>query len=198
MIKMGILGENFENDAKAFAAFLTPQYVGQIQFIPIGNTLNGGTPPIKKILQLLPAAKAKYKLDALLCMLDLDEDTTKKWAERHQWFNQISKGTDLKTIFFIVVMELEALILADIDTFNKVFKIGIKYTSNPKAENNPKAKLREWTGQGKSKRKYEEKDANEIFAKLDFETVYKKHRGQGSFQEFIDCLEHQFSVKRKP
>jgi hypothetical protein len=191
---MGILGENYENDAKAFAAFLTPQYVGQIEFVPIGNTLNGGTPPIRKVLQLLPATKDKYKLDALLCMLDLDTDLATKWAERRKWFTEISKGTNLKSVFFLAVMELEALILADIDTFNKIFTTSVKYTNNPKAEPNPKAKLRTWTERSKAKRQYAEKDALEIFKKLDFETVYKKNKGEDSFQAFIDNLDKQFKV----
>lgn len=93
-------------------------------------------------------------------------------------------------------MELEALILADIETFNEIYGIEKQYNKNPKFEDDPKSKLRTWTEKGKAKDQYDENHAEKIFKKLRFEVVYRKHFGDDSFQEFIDNFERTFKVKR--
>lgn len=64
MIRIGIIGENFKNDACAFKAFLTPQYKGKIEFIAIGGGLNGGDLPAKKIIDEIARAFKKERLKA--------------------------------------------------------------------------------------------------------------------------------------
>ncbi len=194
MIKIGIIGENYQNDSCAFKAFLTPQYEGKITFVPILKSLNGGRPPIKKVLKLLPTDIQKYQLNALLFLLDLDKDA--KRNECNQWIATIQKGVSVNSIFYLAVMELEALILADIEIFNKKYGIKKQYTKNPKFEDDPKKKLEIWTEKGKANAQYSVNDAEEIFKKLRFEVVYKNHFGDDSFQEFIDNFERTFKVKR--
>ena len=193
MIKIGIIGENYQNDACAFKAFLTPLYKGKIAFVPILKSLNGGTPPVNKVLRLLPIEIQKNQLNALLCLLDLDKEA--KRNERNLWFSTIQKGVSVNSIFYLAVMELEALILADIETFNKIYGIKRHYPKNPKFEDDPKGKLRVWTEKGKNK--YDENHAEEIFKKLRFDVVYKKHSGDDSFQEFIDKFEKTFIEELK-
>jgi hypothetical protein len=160
MIKIGIIGENYQNDACAFKAFLTPQYQGKITFVPILKSLNGGRPPIKKALNLLPIEIQKNQLNALLCLLDLDKEA--KRNECNQWFTTIQKGISLSSIFYLAVMELEALMLADIEIVNKKYGIKKQYNKNPKFEDDPKGKLKAWTEKGKAKAQYSENDAVEI------------------------------------
>jgi hypothetical protein len=192
MIRMGIIGENFQNDACALKSFIAPQYKDTIEFVPILKGLNGGTPPIKKVKNLLPIDMSKHKLNALLCVLDLDTPT--KWADRKAWFQSIKKSTTLKSIFYVAVMELEALILADIDTFNKIYKIKGQYTKNPMVNTDPKSELKNRTYD--NARKYDVTDAEEIFKQLNFEIVYRKHIGEHSFHSFIDDFEEMYKVKR--
>ncbi len=192
MIRIGIVGENFQNDARAFKAFLTPQYEGQITFVAIGNTLNGKIFATQKVLSTIPTLVKVNKLDAVLFMCDLDNESKKR--ERHQWFATIQKGINFKSILFLAVKELEALILADIETFNKMYGVSIQYPKNPKFEEKPKEFLMGKTEKPKAKRQYDEPDALEIFTELRFDIVYKKHKDEDSFQAFIDHFEKQFNI----
>ena len=191
MIRIGILGENYQNDACAFKTFLTPQYRGQIEFVAIGNTLNGKIFAVNKVLSTIPTIVKKERLDAVLFMCDLDNET--KRVGRNKWFTDIQKGIKTLSIFFLAVMELEALILADIEKFNEIYGIKGQYSANPKFEKDPKQALKDRTGKGtKAKRKYEENHAEEIFKQLRFDVVRQKHIGDDSFNAFIKQFEKQF------
>ena len=126
-------------------------------------------------------------------MRDLDNEA--KRIKRNQWFDTIQKGTSANNIFYLAVMELEALILADIDTFNKIYGIKGQYTKNSKFETDPKQVLKDKTAQ--AKRKYHPNDALEIFSKLNFDIVRKKHNGDDSFQAFIEKFETEFKKELK-
>ena len=193
MIRIGIIGENYQNDACAFKAFMTPQYKSLIEFIPILNSLNGGVPPVEKVVRMIPTESRKHKLDAVLCLFDLDEEA--KRLKRTAWFKIFQKGVVLKSIFYLVVMEMEALILADMETFNDIYGIKGQYVKDPKQQENPKKVLKDKTS--KAKRTYHENDAVEIFKQLRFDIVRKNHKGEDSFDAFIDEFEEQFIPKHK-
>lgn len=194
MIKIGIIGENYQNDACAFKAFMTPQYKGVAEFVPLGKSLNGKIFAFKKVIDTIPALVKAKELDAVLFICDLDKES--KRIERQQWFSKIQKSVNFKSILFIAVMELEALILADIDTFNEIYGITGRYDKDPKLNDDPKAELKGRTGRTtKAKRQYDEPHALEIFTELRFDIVYKKHKDEDSFQAFIDYFEKEFNIK---
>ena len=194
MIRIGIIGENYQNDACAFKAFLTPQYKSQIEFVPIGNSLNGKIFALKKVLATMPTIVKKEALDAVLFICDLDEEA--KRVARYQWFSAIQKKVAFHSIFYLAVMELEALILSDIDKFNEIYGIKGTYTNDPKLNDDPKKELMRRTGKAtQANKKYAENHASNIFQKLRFDIVYKKHKGEDSFQAFIDDFEEKFKLK---
>ncbi len=188
MKRIGIIGEHFHNDARAFAALMTPQYKGQVEFVPVLKSLKGGYGWARKITTMLPTEMLKNRLDAVICTHDLD--TEANWAFLEKWFKEINTSIQQKGILYVAVVELEALILADIDTFNTIYKVNIKYTKNPKHEPNPKKYLMDKTY--KAKRKYDENHAVEIFEQLRFDYVYQKHTGEHSFKAFIDIFNDRF------
>ncbi len=190
MIRIGIIGENYQNDACAFKAFMTPQYKGKIEFVPIGRGLNGGDLPERAIIDEVSRATKKEKLNAVLIMRDLDNEA--KRPKRNLWFENVRKAATVDSIFYLAVMELEALILADIDTFNEIYGIKGQYTKNPKFEADPKQVLKNRTSH--TNKKYKPNDALDIFTRLDFEIVYKKHKEKDSFQAFIDDFEEEFDI----
>lgn len=190
MKRIGIIGEHFYNDSCAFAALLTPQYKTEVQFVPILKSLKGGYGSARKITAMLPTEILKNKLDAVICTHDLDED--KNWAFLEKWFHEINTSIKQKGILFVAVIELEALILADIDIFNDIYKVAIKYPKNPKFEPDPKKYLMDKTY--KTKRKYDENHAQEIFKQLRFGIVYQRHNGENSFKEFIDIFNKRFEL----
>ena len=190
MKRIGIIGEHFKNDACALSLLLTPQYQGQIKFIPILKSLKGGYNSASKISRMLPTEMLKNNLDAVICTHDLDNHA--KQGNIEGWFKEINSSIKDKGVLFLLVMELEALILADIESFNKIYGTTIKYSKNPKNEPDPKKYLMEKTF--KTRRKYDENDSEEIFKQLRFDIVYKKHKGEQSFQAFIDAFNSNFDI----
>ena len=190
MKRIGIIGEHFKNDACALSLLLTPQYQGQIKFIPILKSLKGGYNSAAKISRMLPTEMLKNNLDAVICTHDLDNHA--KQANIEGWFKEINNSIKDKGVLFLLVMELEALILADIECFNTIYGTSLKYTKNPKNEPDPKKYLMEKTF--KTNRKYDENHSEEIFNQLRFDIVYKKHKGEQSFQAFIDAFNSNFNL----
>jgi hypothetical protein len=81
------------------------------------------------------------------------------------------------------ITELESLILADIETFNNIYKTKIKYTKNPEFKSDPKKVLRDKT-RGNA-REYNENDAPDIFKKIDLNKIKKCK----SFKKFLTEFE---------
>lgn len=189
MKRIGIISENYQNDACAFKAFLTPQYEGKIEFVPLYKSQDSA-PPINKVIRTMPGDILKHKLDAVLLMRDLDKEVER--SVKNKWFADIQKGIKINSITYLAVMELEALILADIDIFNEKYSIKGNYDKDPKLEEKPKELLKARTE--KAKKQYHQNDCLEIFTELRFDTVYKKHKDKESFQAFIDRFEEEFKL----
>jgi hypothetical protein len=189
MKRIGIISENYQNDACAFKAFLTPQYKGKIEFVPLYKGQNSA-PPINKVIRTMPGDILKYKLDAVLCMRDLDKEIER--IDKNHWYKAIQKGISIRSIFFLAVMELEALILADIEEFNAIYGVKGNYEKDPKLEEKPKELLKLRTE--KAKKQYHQNDCLKIFTELNFDIVYKNHKEEDSFQAFIDQFEVEFKI----
>ncbi|NJN34502.1 MAG: hypothetical protein HC817_09845 [Saprospiraceae bacterium] len=176
MKKIGIVGENYQNDACAFKLLMTPQYKDRVTFIPIVKRPNTG---IQKLGGLIRAEMENNKLDAVICLKDLD--THPELEEKEKWFSDLNKIIK-KGVFYLVVMELEALFLADMDNINAVFSLKNKlvYKGNPIKELKPK----EWL-KNRTDGKYSENDSCKICRTINFEKVCTTHTGERSFQEFI-------------
>jgi hypothetical protein len=90
----------------------------------------------------------------------------------------------------LAIAEMEALILSDMQTFNDFYGTKASFTGNPMMQKDPKATLQNLSKDSK-KGKYDENHAPDIFKKLDFNTVYKQHKGVRSFQAFADELKKE-------
>ncbi|MEM6317725.1 MAG: DUF4276 family protein [Bacteroidota bacterium] len=190
MKRIGIISENFDNDSKSLRNLLSNRYSDKdVQFLPILSKFNGYQ--LERIRKLLVALKSEIitrKIDYLILMRDLDGlpseiDEIKK---RNTWFNKIEKGVSKECVRFLIIYELEALILADIDSFNKIYQTKYQLKTSPKFQSEPKELLKKITF--KSQRKYKESDTPEIFQQLNFQNLYQNHTGEHSFQSFIDEL----------
>jgi hypothetical protein len=114
----------------------------------------------------------------------------KKVAQRDKWFKPLEKILNHRAIFFLVVSEMEALILADIQTFNDFFKVKATFSGHPMLQSNAKELLKQWSAKS-TKHKYPEQDAEAIFKQLSFKNVYTRHKGERSFQAFADELKNK-------
>lgn len=193
-IKIGIVGEHPQNDSEALQYLLTPKCCEGVTLVPIVRNMRGSQLDGAKFLKQLVKEFANEKLEKVIFIRDADEVLSDEIIEKKhkcdKWFKDANAQIDNKGLFFLAIYEMEALILADIENFNKLYKIKNKFVSNPMKVNDPKAELRRLSD--KSQRgAYEERDAPKIFAVLDFQTVYKNHRGKRSFQEFADLLKKE-------
>jgi hypothetical protein len=186
-IKVGIVGEHPTNDSQALQVLLNKVAKTDIHFSTYPKKFDGGQLDGQKFLRTLKV-EAQF-LDWIILVRDLDGFLSHsiKLKEKEKWFQICNDISNNKGIFFLVVYEMEALILADIDSFNQYYGLKTKPIGNPLLKENPKELLEKLTAKTQ-KGKYDENDAIKIFQILDFNTIYKTHKGEYSFQSFADEL----------
>jgi hypothetical protein len=188
-IKIGIVGEHPNNDSKALIALLLKASVENIDFQVIAKKFRGGGLDSDRFLQIL--TNEADGLDKIIFIRDSDEAMNEQIIAykhiRDEWFRKANKASGGKGIFFLVIAELEALILADIETFNHFYGVTAQFSGNPMMIQDPKKKLEMFSNKSR-KGKYDETHAPDIFEKLAFKTVYTRHKGERSFQTFADEL----------
>ncbi len=194
-MKIGIISENFDNDSAALRALLgqhifkEKQKIIKVTFKPIGRKIEGDHLLTPKSARIINAECKRYNIDLVILAKDLDglPSNQKKIKEIEDKIQKIAKQATTKLLPFIVIFEQEALILADIQTFNRIYKTTYTSTKNPLFQSEPKELLKQLTGN--SNKKYRESDTPKIFQQLDFQTVFNNHKGENSFQSFIKELE---------
>ncbi len=172
MIRIGLFSES-KYDNQAIANLLNQKYSSKAIFKSLSNKIEGyhlTNPNAKRILKLEFENK---NCDYVVFMKDVDGLRTEvsKIKNCNDWFKIMNEIIDAKGIFLMNIWELEALILADIETFNKIYKTKIKFTSDPSMHTDPKRTLKEKTS--KTQRKYKESDTPEIFEKLNINAIAK-------------------------
>jgi len=194
MKRVGIVGEHYDHDAGALKKLLERKYnSGEVLFIPLLKTLKGKQlNRIRKVRELLHQELQRYQLDFIIYMRDLDglPSEQEKIDELENWFRQVK--VDDAGFLFILIFELEALILADIATFNQLYKVKISLKANPLHKSKPKEFLKEQTA--KTNKKYHESHAGEIFEASNFDEITSNHKGERSFQYFIQELDEKLGL----
>lgn len=188
-MKIGIISENYFYDSKALKALLDKfSFVKELIFIPIGKKITGDKLLTPKVTRIINKECKANQIELVILVKDLDSlpSDQNKIDQINSKIKTITKNTNLTIIPFIVIFEQEALILADIQTFNHIYKTKYPFKGNPKFQSEPKELLKQITR--KAKRKYKESDIPEIFQQLNFQKVYQNHKGEYSFQSFIDEL----------
>ena len=186
-IKVCIIGENRDNDAKPLQILLKNIVRPEIELSLYPKNFEGGQLEGAKFFRLLSVEADSF--DYIIVMRDLDAliTETDKIRERTEWFEKVNKQTDKKGIFFLVIYELEALILSDIAAVNSYFGLKLKALKNPLYQERPKEKLERDTLKSR-KGKYRESDAPKLFEIINWQVVYQNHQGKYSFQQFINEL----------
>ncbi|CAN5918523.1 hypothetical protein BH11BAC7_BH11BAC7_08340 [soil metagenome] len=182
MLRIGMIGES-EYDRDALKMLLNRYYQGLV-FIPLLKKVNGTQLDQEKTLDILELEFSGKKCDALIIQRDLDADISddRKTKERNEFFGNIQNRVEAKSFFLLHVHTLEALIIADLDSFNKRFKAEATYSGNPMHREKPKQWLRD-----KCKiQRYEAKDSPELFSQLDIGKLKSK---VSYFNKFINELE---------
>jgi hypothetical protein len=188
-IKIAILGEHPRNDADAFTILLKKKYDEKISFKTILKNLSGDMLENQTMLfGSLEIELLDESYDYILCIRDLDalQSNTDAITKRASWFSNLNDKIDNKGIFFLAIYEMEALILADIETFNRFYNVTYVLDKEPIEYERPKEFLKEQS-------KYKQSHCSKIFEVADFEKIYQNHVGKYSFQEFINRLDNTLS-----
>ncbi len=187
MKKIGLFGES-PYDTDAICNLLTRPYAGRFSFVKLLRRISsedlGSIGKMKRILKV--EVSSRTDISAIIVVLDLDSDAQNQEAlrEKKSWFEKLNGFFPQRGLLLLNIYELEALILADIDSFNRLFRVNIKYNGDPMAQKDPKEFLEHQTR--RSQRKFTVSENPEIFKHLNFEQVKQKCR---YFKEFIRHLE---------
>lgn len=170
MKKIGLIGED-PNDTNAIKNLLERKYPKNIKFQQLLKNIRGHQLDNARVSKSLEIEYKEYKPNFVIFIRDADCISTEqaKIQKVHDWFSKLNISVNNTGILLMNVFELEALILADIATFNKLYRTTIKYSGNVMFQMDPKKFLKEKTY--KNHKKYSESDCPNIFKQLDFDIV---------------------------
>lgn len=191
MIKIGLIGED-PNDTKSIANLLNTDFASKATFIFLLKNIRGHQLDNNRTAVSLKIEVANKKPDIVVFIRDADATRTEanKLAIKKAWFDKLGKNVQTPRILLLNIFELEALILADIDAFNKLYNTDIKFTGDVTMVEKPKEFLMEKTR--KLRKMYAESHCPNIFAHLNLKTVRKRCE---FFNSFVNNLEEAVSSK---
>lgn len=182
MITVGLIGED-PYDKQSIKNLLSKKYQ-EVNFKPILKSITGGGLDSPKTARAITQELKHGKFNFILFIRDLDGFPTQNHLleKINAWFDKL-KINELD-ILLLNVWELESLIFADIETFNRKYGTKIKFTGNPTMVDNPKEKLKEQTFRLRSK--YQESDCPIIFNSLNIDLVEKNCSSFSAFLQKFD------------
>lgn len=181
MITVGLVGED-PTDTSSIKNLLIQRYKGKVQFVPVIKSITGEQLNSEKFKRSLLSEFKKRKWEFAVVIRDLDafKSQENKLQERLTWFKEISKIINDCGVFLLNIWELEALILGDIEAFNRVYHTKHKFTGDPMTVKDPKEKLKHLTY--KSPKQYKESHCPDLFKELNIDQVESKC---AFFKEFL-------------
>lgn len=180
-MKVGLVGEA-PTDTKSIEVLLSKKYQN-ITFVELLKNINGANLENQKTKSRLRIECQTHKPDFVIFIRDLDGLLTKKYRQdrlnKQKYYKEFRGCTQRKKscIFLLNIWEIEALILSDIDAFNKRYGCNIVFNGNPMDVVEPKEYLK---NQNKN---YTETDNKDIFEYSDFDKIYNNC---DYFKRFID------------
>ena len=181
-MKIGLVGEA-PSDTNAIKNLLSKKYpLGIYEYVAMLERINGSMLDNQKTKRLLRIEFENQKPDILIFIRDLDGTINKNTAlaDRKTFFRDFNRVVNKKGVLLLNIFEIEALLLADIQTFNTYFNSNIEYLEDPMEKENPKEFLKD------NCKKYDESFNPEVFALLDFDIVYNNCK---YFKGFIKRFE---------
>lgn len=186
-MRVGLVGEA-PNDTSAIGDLISKRF-SDFTFFPMLNRINGSSLDSQKIKRFLRIEFEDKNPDVIIFIRDLDSilPNKEKLLERKKYFSESNSVVDNKGIFLLNIYEIEALILADINTFNNLFGTNINLNTDVMTIKEPKEFLKAFTN------KYNESKNVEIFNQLEFNIVYDNCQ---YFNQFIKKFENLIKSSR--
>jgi hypothetical protein len=143
MVRVGLVGED-PNDPSSIKNLLDKRYKGRVQFYSLAKGVKGFQLDNPKIRKSLPIEVADKKCKLVIFIRDLDafRSETKKVNAKRKWFKDLSAVANKNGVLQLNIWKLEALILADMDSFNNMYHIDHKFTGAPILQKEPKELLK--------------------------------------------------------
>lgn len=188
-MRVGLVGES-PYDTLAIKNLLSKKY-SDLSFKVLAEGVTGCQLDSPKLSRAISVALRNEPFDVILYMRDLDgfRTQTSKIEELNNWYNKLNEEFGGNGLFLLNIWELEALILADIDTFNKNHKTSHQFKGDPSMQSRPKETLQRITKD--SRKKYTVSRSPEIFNQLDINTV---ERNCVYFRQFLKQFSKAVSV----
>lgn len=187
-MKIGLVGEA-PNDIQSIKNLLLKRYTdSKYKFVFMLQRINGSNLDSQKTKRFLRIEFEIQKPDIVIFIRDLDSVLPNKIKlyERRNYFTNFNRVVNKKGIHLLHIYEIEALILSDIETFNKIYNTNIPKFIDVMKVNEPKEFLKKATS------KYSESQNSDIFDKLDFNKVLDC-KYFGKFIENLDKLLVKFN-----
>ena len=180
MMKIGVVGED-PNDTDSIINLMRKPYKDKAQFVKLAERVSGSALGTDKLLKIIVEEFAFKKCKLAIITRDLDglRTETKKIKDMNNWFDKVDSKIHNKGIFLLNIYELEALIMANIKTFNKTYNTKYKFSGDPSLQNDPKATLKHESR--KHKKPYHVNTCSAIFAEMDFDSVVNNCNYFGTF-----------------
>lgn len=192
-MKIGLVGEA-PNDTAAIQNLLSKnENYKNFEFATLLRDINGSMLDNNKTFRrILRIEYETQKPNLIIFIRDLDALETDRDAKlkRQETFNYSNSIIDKKGIFLLHIYEIEALIFADINAFNRAYGCLIPAVSDPMEISEPKEKLIKATR--KSIKLYSETHNSKIFNLLNFDVVKTNCR---YFNTFIDNFDKEIAIK---
>lgn len=181
MILVGLVGES-PHDTMAVANLLGNKYPGFVSFITLTPDIRGGMLEDQPTKHILRKQYQKHQPTIVIFIRDLDglEKNNTQLDQRKKYYAEFRSIVDKQSLYLLNIYALEALLLADIETFNQHYSTSVDYAGDPMHMEKPEVFLKE-----QSQYKYKESHTPELFQKLDF----NKLRNVRYFERFINEFE---------
>lgn len=174
MIRVGLIGED-PNDTSSIRNLLQQRFA-EVQFKTLLKGVRGCQLNSPKLESSLKTELKTGEFKCLIYIRDLDGFGTErqKVDELQMRFDKLKKEFKQEMFFMLNIWELEALIFADIDTFNALYKTAYKFKGDVSKIKDPKGKLKRLSSKGN--KVFRESHCPEIFAQMNVNTVEKNCR----------------------
>jgi len=183
---VGLVGEA-PNDTQSIKNLLEKNF-HECDFKFLLNNITGSQLDEQKTKHLLRKEYRFEKPDIVIFIRDLDalENNAKQIEIRKQYFRDFNSVVDKKGVYLLNIFEIEALILADVDCFNRIYKSNISGIVDPMNVEQPKEFLKLKTR--RAAKQFNESHNPEIFNLLEYKVVKKHCR---YFNDFIKKLDSE-------
>ncbi len=175
MIRIGLIGED-PTDTSAIRNLLQPALGRKAQLVPVLKNVKGDQLEAnEKFARMLAAELKTDRKDIYVFIRDADAIATEGDRKRRRdWYSRHAQNIRQPHLLLLIIFELEALIFADIETFNRLYGTDIKVGRDVTMIKEPKEELKRLTPAPNRNKKFEESHCPQIFSELNLATVQNR------------------------